>query len=221
MSNGLLKATLASLVVAAAAAFAGDAAAQQPTPAPSGPPRNWVGVFGLWYTGIGRFDSPVGTEPDTTTQSWNVGSGVGLGVSFSRLLGQAALIGVEAGLAPSVGVEITRPIVPPGGPTTETTTGNAKLGQVMATGRLMTGGGGGLGFYLHGGVGALMWSMPAPAESETDLALRYGAGFEYQFHPRRGAFLEWGQFMDFHKHRGVTSNTVRFSQIRGGVRIGW
>jgi hypothetical protein len=37
---------------------------------------------------------------------------------------------------------------------------------------------------------------------------------------RRAIFLQWGQIGAFHKHHGVSSNTVKFSQITGGIRIG-
>ena len=84
------------------------------------------------------------------------------------------------------------------------------------------GGGGGLGLYLAGGAGVFIWGMPTPASvTDADLGFRTAAGLEYQTSARRGLFLEWGQFWAFHQHSGVKSNTAKFGQIRGGLKIGW
>ncbi len=208
----ILKATLASLALWAAAAPMAPAAAQARPPA--GPAQNWGSVFVVGYTGIGAFNNPVGTDALNQNETWNLGSGIGLGVSAAHVLGQALQIGAEATFAPSIGAEITDPGV------AGTTSGHAKVGTAFATGRLMTGGGGGLGFFLQGGVGAVYWGMPAPATTATDFAYRYGGGIEYQTSMRRAIFLQWGQIGAFHKHHGVSSNTVKFSQITGGIRIG-
>jgi opacity protein-like surface antigen len=210
--RGILKATLASLVLTAAAAPLAFAAAQ--AKAPAGPAENWASAFIVGYTGIGTFNNPVGTDALNQNETWNVGSGLGLGVSAAHVLGQALQIGAEATFAPSIGVEIQEPTA------TSVVSGHAKVGTAMATGRLMTGGGGGLGFFLQGGVGAVYWGMPAPATTATDFAYRYGGGLEYQTSMRRAIFLQWGQIGAFHKHHGVSSNTVKFSQITGGIRIG-
>ncbi len=214
MRAWIWKATAAAAVAAALAAPLAPARAQQ-RPAPTGLSRNWVSGFLAWYPGIGKFDSPVGPEPGTLVQQWNFGSGVGLGAAFAHVLGPGLQIGAEGSYVPSVGVEVTD-----SGATTPTSA-HAQVGELMATGRLQTGGGAGIGFYLAGGAGAVFWGMPAPASSATDFGLRTAGGLEYQSNLRRAFFLEWGQFWAFHKHHGVSSNTVKFSQIRGGVRIGW
>lgn len=217
MRGSMLKATLSSLVLSAAAASLAPAAAQS-KPAP-GPATNWGSAFVIGYTGIGKFSSPAGS----TNQIWDVGSGVGLGLSASHVIGQALQVGAEATFAPSIGTEITDSIAAPvgGGFVPRITPGHAKVGTAMATGRLMTGGGGGLGLYITGGLGVVYWGMPSPASSETDFAYRYGGGLEYQTSQRRALFLQWGGLAAFHKHQGVSSNTVKFSQIQGGIRIGW
>ncbi len=212
--RGLIrKATPAILGLAALAATAHGVAAQARQPV--APARNWGSLFIVAYPGVGRFNSPVGPDNSTATQSWNFGSGFGLGLSAARVIGQAAQIGIEGAFAPSVGVEVTDSTG------VSTTSGKARLGDIMATGRIMTGGGGGLGLFLAGGLGAMFFGMPDPATSATDFAFRYGGGLEYQWQPRRAAFLEWGQIGAFHKHHGVSSNRVNFSQLRGGIRIGW
>ncbi len=208
----------AACTALALAALSTPAAAQQKAPAgPAGPARNWASGFVAWYPGVGKFDSPVGPESGTAVQHWNFGSGVGIGAAYAHTLGQGLQIGAEGSYVPSVGVEVTDT-----GAALPTTGEHAQVGELMATGRIMTGGGAaGLGFYLAGGVGAVFWGMPAPATSATDLGLRTAGGLEYQSNLRRAFFLEWGQFWAFHKHHGVSSNTVKYSQIRGGVRIGW
>ncbi len=218
MRRLIRNATPAILALAALAATAHGLTAQARQPV--GPARNWGSLFIVAYPGVGRFNSPVGPDNSTATQSWNFGSGFGLGLSAAHVVGQAAQIGIEAAFAPSVGVEITDSTLA-GGAAGPTTSGNAKLGDVFATGRIMTGGGGGLGLFLSGGLGFMFFGMPDPATSATDFAFRYGGGLEYQWTPRRAAFLEWGQIGAFHKHHGVSSNRVNFSQLRGGIRIGW
>ncbi len=215
--RGLIPKAMPALIGLAALVTAPGPASPQ---APRRPATSWGSIFIVAYPGVGRFSSPVGPESSSATQSWNFGSGIGLGLALAHNLGQAAQIGVEASLAPSVGVEVTDSTLTSGA-AGATTTGNAKLGDVFATGRIMTGGGGGLGLFLAGGVGAMFFGMPDPASSATDFAYRYGGGLEYQMNLRRAVFLEWGQVGAFHKHHGVTSNTVHFSQIRGGFKIGW
>ncbi len=214
MRGLILKATPALLGLAALAVTAGSATAQTPRPA-VGPATNWGSIFIVGYPGIGKINSPVGPDNSSATQGWNFGSGLGLGISVAHALGPALQVGVEGAFAPSVGVDITDSL----GTTTQGL--NARVGDVFATGRIMTGGGGGLGLFLAGGVGAMFFGMPDPATSATDFAFRYGGGLEYQWTPRRALFLEWGQIGAFHKHHGASSNTVHFSQIRGGFRIGW
>ncbi len=213
MRRLILKATPALLGLAVFLVVAGAATAQTPR-RPVGPATSWGSIFVVAYPGVGKFNSPVGADNSTATQTWNFGSGIGLGLAAAHTIGQAAQVGIEASLAPSVGVEVTDSTG------LSTTSGKAKLGDVFATGRIMTGGGGGLGLFLAGGVGAMFFGMPDPATSATDFAFRYGGGLEYQWQPRRAGFLEWGQVGAFHKHHGVSSNTVHFSQIRGGFRIG-
>lgn len=203
-------------VCTALALLAGTPANAQRSAPTVGPSRNWASGFIAWYPGVGKFDSPVGPESGTAVERWNFGSGVGLGAAYAHVIGQGLQIGVEGSFVPSVGVEITDTM-----PAPTTTTSHAQVGELMATGRLQTGGGAGIGFYLAGGAGAVFWGMPAPAASTSDLALRTAGGLEYQGSLRRAFFIEWGQFWAFHKHHGVASNTVKFSQIRGGVRIGW
>ena len=198
------------VIAGCATPLAGQAPRKPVTPA-----STWASVFIVGYPGIGHFSSPVGPDGSTAVQNWNFGSGLGLGLAAAHNIGTAAQVGLEATLAPSVGVEITDSTG------TTTTTGNSSVGDVFATGRLMTGGGAGLGLFLAGGVGAMFFGMPSPASSATDLAYRFGGGVEYQFNPRRAAFLEWGSIGAFHKHHGVSSNTIHFSQLRGGIRIGW
>ena len=178
--------------------------------------KNWGSIFAIVYPDAGTVN-----DPDRGT--WNFGSGFGLGAAYQRVVGQSLQLGLEGSLAPSVGVEIMNPVNTPGGGTaTDTTTGHAKLGELMATGRIMTGGGGGLGLYLAGGAGVFIWGMPTPASvTDADLGFRTAAGLEYQTSARRGLFLEWGQFWAFHQHSGVKSNTAKFGQIRGGLKIGW
>jgi hypothetical protein len=206
------KATLALL---ATVALTTPAVAQQQTPkGPTGPVKNWGSIFAIVYPDAGTIRDPgTGSAPG---QVWNFGSGFGLGASVQRLVGQSLQLGIEGSIAPSVGVEITDSA------SAATTSDHAKLGELMATGRIMTGGGGGLGLYLSGGIGTFIWGMPAPAPgTDADFAVRTAAGLEYQTSARRGLFLEWGQFWDFHQHAGVKSNTAKFGQIRGGLRIGW
>lgn len=216
MRGLILQSTPTLLGLAALIAGPATASAQ----APQRPASTWGSIFIVAYPGVGRFSSPVGPESSTATQSWNFGSGFGLGLAAAHNLGPAAQIGVEASLAPSVGVEVTDSALSSGA-AGATTSGKAKLGDVFVTGRIMTGGGGGLGLFLAGGAGFMFFGMPDPASSATDFAYRYGGGLEYQLNPRRAVFLEWGQVGAFHKHHGVTSNTVHFSQIRGGFKIGW
>jgi hypothetical protein len=196
-------------------AVAQPAAAQQKK-GPARPANNWATGFVGWYPGIGAFDSPVGPAAGTAFQRWNFGSGVGVGAAYAHIVGQGLQIGAEGSYVPSVGVEVTDTL----GVTTPGQ--SAHVGELMATGRITTGGGlAGVGFYLAGGAGAVFWGMPAPASSATDVGLRTSGGLEYHGSLRRAFFLEWGQFWAFHKHHGVSSNTVKYSQIRGGVRIGW
>ncbi len=216
MKASILRATPALLAVAALAAASGSGRAQQAPPRAVGPATNWGSIFVVGYPGIGAVTSPIGPESGTDTQKWDFGSGVGLGVAAAHVLGPALQLGIDASFAPSVGVDITD------NQTGTLTQGQkAKIGHVMATGRIMTGGGGGLGLFLAGGVGAMFFGMPDPATSATDFAFRYGGGLEYQWTPRRAVFLEWGSIGAFHKHHGASSNTFHFSQIRGGLRIGW
>src|SRR5512140_465415 len=105
MRGKILKATLASLVLSAAAAPLASARAQAAKP-PAGPAKNWASAFLVGYTGIGAFNSPVGTDAVGANQRWDVGSGVGLGASAAHMLGQALQLGVEATFAPSIGTEI-------------------------------------------------------------------------------------------------------------------
>ncbi len=215
MKAWISRATPALLGLAAFCVTGGAATAQTPQRA-LGPAKNWASLFVLGYPGIGNITSPVGPESGSATQTWSFGSGLGLGAAAAHVVGQALQVGVEGAFAPSVGVDITD------NTTNLVTQGQkAKIGDVFATGRIMTGGGGGLGLFLAGGVGAMFFGMPDPASSATDFAFRYGGGLEYQWNPRRGLFLEWGQIGAFHKHHGASSNTVHFSQIRGGFRIGW
>lgn len=195
-------------------------AQQQPAPkAPQGPVRNWGNIFIVAYPDAGTVNEPI--PGSDQTQTWNFGSGFGLGAAYARVLGSSLQLGAEASLAPSVGVEITNPALTTGG-TSTTTTGHAKLGEILATGRIMTGGGGGLGLFLAGGAGFFFWGMPSPVDRwDPDLAFRTAAGLEYGSAARRALFLEWGQFWAYHQHSGVKSNTTKFSQIRGGLRIGW
>ncbi len=214
--KGLIRqATSLLLGVAALTAASGSGRAQQAPRRPVGPASNWGSIFIVGYPGIGKVNTPIGPDNSSATQGWNFGSGLGLGVAAAHVVGQALQVGVEAAFAPSVGVDITDSL----GTTTQGL--NAKVGDVFATGRIMTGGGGGLGLFLAGGVGAMFVGLPDPATSATDFAFRYGGGLEYQWTPRRALFLEWGQIGAFHKHHGASSNTVHFSQIRGGFRIGW
>lgn len=222
MRGPITKASVLAAVATVALAVP-TLAQQQPAPkAPQGPVRNWGSIFIVAYPDAGTVrDSVAGTNQEET---WNFGSGFGLGASYARVIGQSLQLGVEGSLAPSVAVDITEPMLNTagGGFTPVTTRGHAKLGQLMATGRVMTGGGGGLGLFLEGGAGVFAWGMPAPVSRwDSDLAFRTAAGLEYNGNARRGLLLEWGQFWAFHQHSGVKSNTVKFSQIRAGLRIGW
>ena len=82
---------------------ASPAAAQTPTPRRAvGPASNWGSIFIVAYPGIGHFNSPVGADNSTATQTWNFGSGIGLGLAAAHVIGSAAQVGIEASLAPSV-----------------------------------------------------------------------------------------------------------------------
>jgi hypothetical protein len=119
-------------------------------------------------------------------------------------------------------MEVSQPVA---GGATQTVSGSGGISTVMATGKISTGGGGGLGLYLTGGVGMVGYHLPAlagqAARFDADLGFRSSAGLEYQVSRRSQLFAEWGQIWALHPGTGVDKQTNKFSQLRGGVRIGW
>lgn len=198
-------------VAATLGATAPALAQQQPKPA-NKPVKTFASAFVVGTTDAGSFH--------VASARWNLGSGIGGGVALQRLVGQGLLLGAEATYLPSVGTELQRTDT-----SGVTDTDNASVLTAMATGRIATGGGGGLALFLAGGVGMVGYSLPSgPAldsKFDTDFAVRTSAGLEYQASRRSHVFLEWGHFWAFHPSSGVDTETNKFSQFRGGVRFGW
>ncbi|HET9983638.1 MAG TPA: hypothetical protein VFQ38_08620 [Longimicrobiales bacterium] len=204
---------VAVVVVGAAAPLAAQQPQQQPGSALA-PPKTFTSIFATGYTDAGALKNG--------ENSWNLGSGVGIGASMQRQLKQGLTIGLEGTYVPSVGMEVSHPGA---GGSAVTEKGNGSISTAMATGRISTGGGGGVGLYLAGGAGLVGYSMPALAglnsRFETDFGFRTSAGLEYQFSRRNHLFLEWGKIWALHPGTGVDKQTNKFTQLRGGMRIGW
>ena len=89
MRGRIRQATPALLGLAALLVTASSGAAQGPR-RPLGPASSWGSIFIVAYPGVGRFSSPVGPDNSTATQSWNFGSGLGLGLAAAHTIGTDA-----------------------------------------------------------------------------------------------------------------------------------
>lgn len=168
-----------------------------------------------WVTGwVGGYMSP-GSVVDAESGKWDFGSSFAGGLGLHRQVGRSLVLGVEGSFAPAAYERLdldTNEVLG---------SGNARLVTGMLTGRLQTGGGGGLGMYVTGGIGAVVYGIPDLDRWDPDLALRTGAGMEYRPSHNRALFLEWGQLWTYHQKEGVRDNTAKHSQLRAGVRFGF
>lgn len=172
------------------------------------PPKTWVSAW------LGGYLDP-GTVQDPADGSWAFGSSFAGGLGIHRQVGSALSVGIDASFSPTR-FELRDPETKE-----KLGSGTAKLLSAMASARLRYGGGGPIGMYLTGGVGALSYGMPDPVGRwDTDLALHTGAGLEYRPSTNRAIFVEWGRFWTFHQNDGVDDNTAQHSQLRIGVRAG-
>lgn len=190
----------------------------------SGPVKNWVSG---WAGAV--LDPPNIADPTTNTR-WQMGTGLAFGGGVHHQLGQGLMIGIDGSYAPSVPFEFhdinSDVLLQP--------KQNARIATAMLSGRLQYGGGASFGIYLSGGLGGFFWGVPALTPTQPlacacapqgshwdgDVGLLTAPGFEYRAAARTALFLEYGRFWVFHQHEGVSSNSLRFTGIKFGGRVG-
>lgn len=173
------------------------------------PNRNWAGAWAGMYTGVDFV-----FDPGTDSGWYFDDPAFVFGVGLERELSQGLLIGVEGSYAAT---DFERRA-----DNELLASGDANLITALATGRLISGSGGPISFYLKGGIGAFGYKVPDPAETNFDFALSSGAGVQYRLRPALAALFEWNQYWAYHEKEGLsTSNTGRHSMLRLGVRAGF
>jgi opacity protein-like surface antigen len=164
-------------------------------------------AVGAW---VGRYTDTGGVN-DPQSGQWRFGESFAAGASYNFAVAQPLLIGVETSFAsPRYQRSVDNVLV---------TDDNATFLTLMATGRLLTGGAGPVGFYLKGGAGGFFYRLP-DIENQSNFAFLTGAGIEYGFDPRRAVHLEWGRFFVFHADEGIETQRIQHSLLRLGLRFG-
>jgi hypothetical protein len=172
-----------------------------------GPAQHWFSGWTGRYMSMGRVADPASNSVWAFAESWLVGAG------YHRSLGPGLHAGIDVSYAaPRYERRVGNQVV---------ADGRATILTPVASGRLNYGGAGpGIAFYLTGAIGAVVYRMPDLDRTDTDFALYAGTGIEYQFDPRRSAYLEWGQYWAYHEGDGLESNRANHSLIRLGLRFG-
>jgi opacity protein-like surface antigen len=201
--------TAACAAALALAALLTDAAPGSAQPQPQFRPRVQVSAWGGGYTNFGGFSHP-GTQ-----DFFNFGSDFAYGGGLHVRLSPELMVGLDAGYG------ITRFQRNEIGNPNPVATGDAKVGSAFLSARMNTGGSGPLGLYLTGGIGAFAYDLPQPEFDgwDPDFALTAGAGLQYNFRPRIGLYLEYGQIWAYHQKEGG-SNTAKHNLLRLGTRFG-
>jgi hypothetical protein len=170
------------------------------------PPQGWFSASVGRYMDMGNVADPA------SNSTWVFGEAFAAGVGYHRMIGPGLMLG---GIFTAAAPQYQR-IIAPG---VRVDGGRATLLTPMATGRLNTGGGGGVNFYLTGGAGAFIYRLPDLDRWDPDLALFTGAGLDYAPGGDRAFFVEWGRFWVYHEGEGIETNRAFHSLIRVGARM--
>ena len=194
------------IIVAAAlaTAFATQANAQEPLP------KLWITGYAQMYTSLAEFEDP------GTSSRWEFGDNTfGFGAAAHYDVSPTITLGLDLGYAaPEYERRDTADSAALIG------SGDAQVFTLLATGRMVSGGSGDLGFYLTGGAGAIAYRLDEFGDTNTDLALRAGTGLEYRWGATRRIFLEWGRLWTFHEKSGLSGGRVQHSALQLGARFG-
>jgi hypothetical protein len=186
---------------------AASARAQQQQPFP----KFWVSGYAQMYTSLAEFEDP------GTSSRWEFSDNTfGFGAAAHYDVSPTITLGLDLGyVAPEFEARDTADdgiIVG---------SGDAQVLTMLATGRMASGGGGDIGFYLTAGGGAIAYRMGDFTDMNTDLALRAGTGLEYRWGTTRRIFAEWGRLWTFHEKSGLSGGRVQHSALQLGFRQGF
>lgn len=173
-------------------------------------PRTWISAYGQMYTSLAGFFDP-GTESDWVFDD----NALGLGLGLHRELAPGLMLGVDATFARPAYERRTT-----GNNPQVTGSGTASVGTAMATGRIASGGGADLGFYLTGGIGTIAYNLEDIGEWNADFALQAGTGLEYRMGRGRALNLEWGRIWGYHERDGIGGGAAQHGVLRLGLRFG-
>jgi opacity protein-like surface antigen len=171
--------------------------------APAHAQAHWFGGWAGRYTDTGRVTEP-GQGELRFGEAFALGAGYGFVVAAPLTLGVDASFASPEYEAAVGGDGVIR--------------GRASFLTLMATGRLLTGGSGPVGFYLKGGAGGFFYRIP-DRDLDSNFAFETGAGIDYRLNPRTALNLEWGRFHVYHSTQGIETQRVQHSLLRLGVRF--
>lgn len=162
----------------------------------------------------GMFMDPGSVQDGESNTTWDFGTSFAVGAAVQRRLGGPLLAGIELGYS-SMKHEVrdrTSGLV--------RDEGRAQVITLLAAGRLGAGRAAGVGTYLTGGIGTMVYGIPHLDRWDPDFALRGGGGVEYVPSRTFALFLEWTRWWVFHQSEGVEDNTVNHGQLQLGFRYG-
>lgn len=162
----------------------------------------------------GMYMDPGSVQDGDSNTTWDFGTSFAAGAALQRRIGGSLLAGIELGYAAmkhevrsrSSGLVLDD--------------GRAQVITLLGTGRLGAGRAAGVGTYLTGGIGTMIYGIPHLDRWDPDFALRGGGGVEYAASRTVALFLEWTRWWVFHQAEGVEDNTVNHSQLQLGFRYG-
>lgn len=210
MKNSFVRVALITAMTVSCAAAASDVEAQRQFG--SEPPKSWISAYGLMYTGVSGL-----RDPGSASRWVFDDNAFGIGATFHRQIGQSLMVGIDGSLArPKYerrSLEVDELVLG---------SGTASLVTAMASGRYGYSGGGDIGFYLAGGIGAVAYRLEDLSGWNPDFALQAGTGLEYRFGGGNKALaLEWGRTWGYHEKEDLGGGSQTHSALKLALRYGF
>lgn len=209
------KSTACVVVLAFAGVFADAATSPASAQTSLFRPRVYISAWGGGYTSFGGFAESLGETNAFYNFDRDFAYGGGLHIVTTPLIA----IGVDGSYGSA------RYHRHDDGNAEPTTSGDARVASALLSARLGAGGGGRVGIYLTGGIGAFAYDLQDEDDPEfdgwdADFALSAGAGLNFSVVPRLGLFVDYGQVWAFHPRDGDQNNTANHGLVRLGTRLG-
>jgi hypothetical protein len=168
----------------------------------------------LWISAWGGGLMNPGTVVDFESNTrWDFGTSFMGGAGVHTRVGPGLMVGVDLGYSPVRHEVVDR------NQNVVLDEGRANILTLMLAGRLGAGRTSGMGTYLAGGIGTMVFGIPHLDRWDADLAMRGGGGVEYAQSSNLLFFLEWHRWWVFHQAEGVQDNVMHAGSLELGVRI--